>query len=276
MEKIRSKDGTLIAYERSGEGPSLVAVPGTLMSSRLWPALPALGEHFTVYAVDRRGHDESGDAEGYAIEREFEDVAAVVDAIGTEVNLLGHSFGGQCVLGASLLTANIRRLIVYETVSPKGMDSQTLPADLIDRFQSLVNAGDRAGAVTTFFREGFHMTPEEIEVLKTGPTFPEMVAAAHTFPREIRALQAYQFKPERFRQMNIPTLLLLGGNSPDFAKAALESWHSILPDSRIVVMPGQDHFAQYTAPDLFVHEVAAFVKDYPEMKIADKPVRDTA
>lgn len=109
MEKIRSKDGTLIAYERSGEGPPLVAVPGVLTSSRLWPVLPTLGEHFTVYAVDRRGHGDSGDAEHYAIEREFEDVAAVVDAIGTEVNLLGHSFGGSCVLGASLLTSNIRR-----------------------------------------------------------------------------------------------------------------------------------------------------------------------
>ena len=187
-------------------------------------------------------------------------MAAVVDAIGTEVNLLGHSFGGHCILGASLLTSNIRRLVVYETGSPEGMDSQTLPADLIDRFQSLVNAGDRVGAVTTFFREGFHMTPEEIEVLKTGPTFPEMVAAAHTFPREVRALQGYQFEPVRFRQMNVPTLLLLGGDSPDFVKAAMESWHSILPDSRIVIMSGQDHFAQYTAPDLFARKVQTFLE----------------
>lgn len=261
MKQVRSKDGTLIACECSGEGPPLVAVPGVLTSIRLWPVLPALGEHFTVYAVDRRGRGDSGDADSYAIEREFEDVAAVVDAIGTEVNVLGHSFGGHCVLGAALLTANIRRLVVYETDAPEGMDTQAMPADLVDRFQSLVEAGDRVGAVTTFFREAFQMLPEEIEEAKTWPTFPAMVSAAHTFPREVRALEAYQFETQQFRQMNVPTLLLLGGDSPDFAKRSMESWHSFLPHSRIVVLPGQEHMAHYTAPDLFVREVVSFVKD---------------
>jgi pimeloyl-ACP methyl ester carboxylesterase len=261
MEATRTKDGTLIAYERSGDGPPLVAVPGVLTSSRLWPVLPLLAEHFTVYAVDRRGHGDSGDDERYAVEREFEDVAAVVDAIGTEVNLLGHSFGGSCVLGASTLTSNIRRLVVYEADSPEGLDSQALPADLVDRFQTLVDAGDRVGAVTTFFREAFHMTLEEIEAAKTWPTFPAMVAAAHTFPREIRSLESYQFEAERFRQMNVPTQLLLGGDSPNFAKAAMESWHSILPNSQIVVLPGQEHLAHYTAPDLFVRAVQIFLEE---------------
>lgn len=263
MKKVRSKDGTLIAYECSGEGPPLVAVPGVLTSSRLWPVLPTLGEHFTVYAVDRRGHGDSGDADSYAIEREFEDIAAVVDAIGTKVNVLGHSFGGHCVLGAALLTANIRRLVVYETDAPEGMVSQALPADLVDRFQALVEAGDRVGAVTTFFRESFQMTPEEIEEAKRWPTFPAMVATAHTFPREVRALETYQFETLQFSQMKVPTLLLVGGDSPDFAKRSMESWHSVLPNNRIVVMPGQEHMAHYTAPDLFVREIVSFVKDMP-------------
>jgi pimeloyl-ACP methyl ester carboxylesterase len=222
-----------------------------------------MGEHFTVYAVDRRGHGDSGDAEHYDIEREFEDVAAVVEAVGTEVNLLGHSFGATCVLGASLLTTNIRRLVVYEADSPEGMDAQAVPAGLVDRFRSLLDAGDRVGAINTFFREAFQMTPEEIQVIEMWPTFPAMVAAAHTFPREIRALEAYQFKIERFRQMNVPTLLLLGGDSPGYAKAAMEAWHAILPRSRLVTLPGQEHMAHYTAPDLFVREIAAFVADYP-------------
>lgn len=276
MEKIRSKDDTLIAYERSGEGQPLVVVPGVLTSSRLWPILPTLGEHFTVYAVDRRGHGDSVDAEHYAIEREFEDVAAVVDAVGSEVNLLGHSFGGHCVLGASLLTSNIRRLVVYETDAPEGMYSEAMSAGLIDRFQTLVDAGDRVGAVTTFLREAFQMTPEEIEGAKRWPTFPAMVAAAHTFPREIRAVEAYQFETVRFKQMNVPTLLLLGEDSPHFAKAAMEKWHAILSDSRIVVLPGQGHMAHYTAPDLFIREVAAFVKDRLETRTAERPVRHSA
>lgn len=261
MEKIRSKDGTVIAYERCGEGPPLVAVPGVLTSARRWPVLPRLAEHFTVYAVDRRGRGDSQDGEDYALEREFEDVAAVVDAIGSGVNVLGHSFGGHCVFGASLLTSNIRRLVVYETDAPEGMYEAAMPAGLVDRFESLVDAGDRVGAVTTFLREAFQMTSEEIETAKTWPTFPAMVAAAHTFPRETRALETYRFEKKRFESMNVPTLLLLGGNSPDFTKSSMGKWHSVLPNSRIVEMPGQQHMAHYTAPDLFVREVVGFVKD---------------
>ncbi|MCZ7546943.1 MAG: alpha/beta hydrolase [Anaerolineae bacterium] len=261
METIRSKDGTLIAFERSGEGPPLVVVPGVLTSCRRWPVLPALAERFTVYAVDRRGRGDSGDGESYALEREFEDVAAVVDTVGAEVNLLGHSFGGYCVLGAALLTSNIRRLVVYEADAPEGLGEQALPAGLIDRFQSLIDAGDRVGAVTAFFREALQMTPEEIEVAKTWPTFPAMVAAAHTLPRELRAAAAYRFETARFAQMNVPTLLLLGGDSPDFAKAFTEEWHAVLPNSRIVVLPGQQHLAHYTAPDLFIREVTAFLSE---------------
>lgn len=260
MEMIRSKDGTLIACERSGQGPPLVLVPGVLTSSRHWPVLSTLAEHFSIYAVDRRGHGDSGDADCYAIEREFEDVAAVVDAIGTEVNVLGHSFGGHCVLGAALLTSNIRRLVVYETDSPEGMDTQVLPEGLVDRFQSLVENGDRVSAVTTFFREGLQMTAEEIKQAETWPTFPAMVSAAHTFPREVRALEAYKFEPKQFEKMKIPTLLLLGGESPGYARASMERWHAVLPDSHIIVMSGQQHMAHYTAPDLFVHEVVSFVK----------------
>lgn len=259
MEKIRSKDGTPIAYEQFGAGPALIVVPGVLTSARRWPVLPALAKHFTVFAVDRRGHGDSGDAEHYAIEREFEDIAAVVDAIGTEVNVLGHSFGGHCVLGASLLTSHIRRLVVYETDAPEGMYREALPKGLVNRFESLVDRGDRAGAVTSFLREAFQMTPEDIEEAQNWPTFPAMITAAHTFPREIRALQSYQFDVRQFEQMDVPTLLLVGGASPDFARASMERWHAILPNSQLTVMSGQEHLAHYTAPDLFVREVRSFL-----------------
>ncbi|MCZ7544560.1 MAG: alpha/beta fold hydrolase [Anaerolineae bacterium] len=115
MEKVRSQDGTPIAYHRNGEGPPLVLVHGAIASHARWAAItPALAQRYTVYAIDRRGRGESGDAESYAMAREFEDVAAVVDAIGEGVNLLGHSFGALCALEAALLTPHVRRLIAYE------------------------------------------------------------------------------------------------------------------------------------------------------------------
>src|SRR5918998_6394003 len=115
QETVTSEDGTRIAGWRSGEGPPLVLVHGTAADHSRWkPVLPAFEERFTVYAVDRRGRGDSGDAEDYAIEREFEDVAAVVDTIGEPANLLGHSYGALCALEAALLTPNVRKLVLYE------------------------------------------------------------------------------------------------------------------------------------------------------------------
>jgi pimeloyl-ACP methyl ester carboxylesterase len=113
MEIIRSKDGTPIAYWHSGAGAPLLLVHGATGDHLTWtPVLPALERHFSVYTMDRRGRGESGDGNTYAIEREFEDIAAVVDAIGGAVDVLGSSFGATCALEATRLIANIRRLIL--------------------------------------------------------------------------------------------------------------------------------------------------------------------
>lgn len=120
METVSSADSTLIAYERTGDGPPLVLVHGGAAGSHLdWqPVLPQLAEHFTVYAVDRRGRGGSGDAGEYELEREFEDVAAVVDAVAEPVRLLGHSFGAICSLEATLHTDNVSKLVLYEPAFP--------------------------------------------------------------------------------------------------------------------------------------------------------------
>jgi pimeloyl-ACP methyl ester carboxylesterase len=262
MEKILSNDGTPIAYQRSGAGAPLVLVHGTSASHARWaPILPAFEKQFTVYAVDRRGYGESGDASSYAIEREFEDVAALVNSIGEGVNLLGHSFGGLCVLEAALLTPHLRRLVVYEPSWLPVPGVPLYPAGFIDRLQALLDAGDRENVVITMFRELVRMPPHELELLKASPAFPARVAAAHLVPRECRAEEGYRFEPERFKKLHVPTLLLLGGDSPQDMKATIETWHAALPNSRIVVLPGQQHIAMATAPDLFVREVQAFLAE---------------
>src|SRR3954451_21108807 len=112
---VMTEGGTPVAYWRYGKGPPLVLVHGTAADHSRWsPVLPALEERFTVYAVDRRGRGGSGDADDYAVEREFEDVAAVVDSLGEPVNLLGQSHGGLCALEAALLSSGIRALVLYE------------------------------------------------------------------------------------------------------------------------------------------------------------------
>ena len=256
---IASRDGTRIAYTRSGQGPPLVLVHGTTADHTRWaPVLPAFEERFTVYAVDRRGRGASGDAQEYGIEREFGDVAALVDSLPAPANLLGHSYGALCSLEAAHRTENLRKLVLYEPPIPSGIE--IYPSEVVARIQALVDVGDREGAVVTFFREVVHAPPHELEQLRSLPSWSARVAAAHTIPREMRGSEGYVFDPERFSHLNTPTLLLLGGDSPPFFKAAIEAVHAALPDSRIVVLPGQQHTAINTAPQLFGREVVQFLQ----------------
>jgi len=111
VEQVVSRDGTSIAVWRTGAGPPLVLVHGAAAEHSRWaPVLPALGERFTVLAIDRRGRGRSGDADDYAIEREYEDVVAVVEWAGEDVDVLGHSYGGICALEAALATTGSESL----------------------------------------------------------------------------------------------------------------------------------------------------------------------
>lgn len=257
MSTFTSRDGTRIACEKSGTGPPLVLVHGTTADHHRWaPVLPALAKHFTVYACDRRGRGASGDGPVYAIEREFEDVAAVVDGIGGPVDLLGHSYGALCSLEAAVLSPNLRRLVLYEPPIPAGMP--ITPEGVIDRLQALLDAGDNDGVVTTFMREVPRVPPEQLDRMRTLPAWRARVEAAATIPRELRAHDKYTFAPSKFEGLEVPVLLLLGGDSPPFFRAALERVQAAVPSARLVVLPGQQHVAIDTAPDLFAREVIDF------------------
>lgn len=104
------------------------------------------------------------------------------------------------------------------------------------------------------------MPPHEFERLRAAPAWPVRLAAAHTLPRELKADERYRFDAKRFRTLNIPTSLLLGSDSPPFFRAAVETVDAVLPASRIVILPGQQHIAIDTAPELFVREVVRFLE----------------
>lgn len=258
METVTSADGTAIAYQRSGNGSPLVLVHGGTADHTRWaPVLSGLEERFAVYAVDRRGRGGSEDTATYAIEREFEDIAAVADAVGEPVNLLGHSYGALCALEAALRTSNLRTLILYEPPIPDG--NPIYAPEVLARIEALIDAGDRESALTTFFQDVVHVPPHELTLLRSVPAWPARVAAVHTITREMRAVESYVFDPERFRTMATPTLLLLGGDSPPWVKTVAEALDAALPHSRIAVMPGQQHTAMNTAPELFTREVRQFL-----------------
>ncbi len=256
--KVQSKDGTWIACWITGQGPPLILVHGGFADHSRWgPVIPALSERFTVYAVDRRGRGESGDSKEYSIEREFEDITAVVDSIPGPVNLLGHSFGGRCCLEAALRTRNIRKLILYE---PAG--GGALPNSLFARIRAYVEAGDRERAVLTFMTEGLRMPPEQVKKARSLPSWKARLAAVQTIPREIDAATHNVFSPGRFANFDIPTLVLTGSESPSVIKEATRAVHVALQNSRIVVMAGEGHAAgglPGPGAQLFATEVIKFL-----------------
>lgn len=259
METIRSKDGTRIAYERSGTGPALVLVHGTTADHTRWaPVLPMLERIFTVYAVDRRGRGQSGDAADYSIEREYEDIAAVVSSIPGPVNLLGHSYGALISLEATLRVTNLNRLILYEPPIPSGVP--IYPPGARTKIQALLDVGDREGVLLAFYRDVVGMPEHQIAVMRREPAWAARVAAAHTIPREF-ADEDYVFESSRFKNLDVPTMLLEGENSPEHLKAGTAAVHATLPSSRIVVIPGQQHVAMSTAPELFVCLVTGFLME---------------
>ena len=258
MPTFISKDGTPIACQQSGAGPALVLVHGTTADHSRWaPVRPALDAHFTVYACDRRGSGASGDGPAYAIEREIEDIVAVVDGIGGPVDLLGHSYGAICSLEAAASAKKLRRLVLYEPPIPMG--KPLTPPGVIDRLQALLDAGDRDGVVATFMSEVPRLPPAQLEKLRAQPAWQARVRAASVIPRELRANDAYELSPARVRGIQAPVLLLLGGASPPFFRSALERVQAAVPRSELVVLPGQQHVAMDTAPELFAREVIAFL-----------------
>jgi len=260
LETVTSSAGASIVYWRSGEGPPLVLVHGTAADHSRWtPILPAFEQHFTVCAVDRRGRGGSGDSGDYAIEREFEDIAAVVDSLEEPGFLLGHSYGALCALEAALLTRNVRKMVLYDPVMDvigEGIN----PPGLVDRLEVLLVAGDRDGVVDTMLREVVGAPPEVVEYMRSQPAWQARVSAAHTIPRERRAGEAYRFDAERFGDLEVPTLLLTGSDSPATFEEAEKVVAEALPNSRIVVMAGQGHVAMDTGTELFTTEVLLFLK----------------
>jgi pimeloyl-ACP methyl ester carboxylesterase len=257
-EKVVSKDGTPISFWRSGQGPPLVLVHGTAADHTRWkPVLPTLEEHFTVYAIDRRGRGGSGDSREYVIEREFEDVASVVDSIREPVDLLGHSYGALCSLEAALLTSNVKTLVLYEPPIHAGVDFYS--SGTINKLKAMLDAGDRGAVVTTFMSEIAKMRPADLRLLQSNAAWEARVAAAHTIPRELRADEDYFFDPQRFKNLTTPTLLLVGGDSPRFLKVASAAVYAALPTAKIAAMPGQQHAAMDTGTELFTTEVLRFL-----------------
>lgn len=273
--RVTSRDGTPIAIfdvvtagtgAGAGEGattgdPPLLLVHGATADHTTWRAVgPAFAASRRVFAMDRRGRGDSGDGPAYAIEREFEDVAAVADALAGEsgVDVAGHSYGGRCGLGASLLTGAIRRLVVYEGAPvPPGMTYR--PPGLVEAVRAALAAGDHERALMSFLAGIVGMSDAALEAYRRDPVWPARVRAAHTILREIEAEASPPASLEALSAVTVPVLLLLGSISRSPFRIGTDALATGLADARVAVIDGAAHAAHHTHAAEFVKLVERFL-----------------
>ncbi|MCI0583490.1 MAG: alpha/beta hydrolase [Chloroflexi bacterium] len=264
---VRSHDGTAIAVFESGVAEPgtrpLILVHGTTADHLTFRVVgPMLGRRRRLVALDRRGRGASADGAEYLIEREFEDVAAVAEAIAVEaggpVDLVGHSYGGRCALGASLLTTSIRRVVCYEG-APAPVERPYQPDDLAPRLRALIEAGDAATALETFMREVVGFDDAAMSRFRADPVWPLRVAAAHTIPRELEAERSAAASLDALGAVAVPVLQVLGTASVAAFQEATLALDARLVRGSIVRIDGAAHAAHHTHPEAFVAAVEAFL-----------------
>jgi pimeloyl-ACP methyl ester carboxylesterase len=242
-----------------GDGPAIVLVHGSFGDHTAW-AIPieALRSTMTTFAMDRRGFGASDDGDEYAMEREFDDVAAVIDAVaarsGAPVVLWGHSYGANCAAGGAARTAHVNHLVLYEPSF-----GLRYPPGAIDAVEDALARGDRETAVRRVLCDILEMTDDDIESLRAGPRWPNLIAGAHTAPRECRAEEASTSPSGVFDKIRAPTLLLSGSESTPELRAITERVAAAIPGARIHVLDGHGHFAHRTDPAMVVDLIRQFV-----------------
>ena len=258
---VESADGTRIGWEVAGDGPPLLLVHGSTADRHRFDAVrDALAERFTLHLVDRRGRGLSA-AEApsaYALEREAEDIVAVLNALGPDALVLAHSYGATCALEAAAAGALVTRLLLYEPAfgTPEG---PVFPAAALADVEAALARGDREAALETFFADVLLTDRAELEAMRGTPAWQARVAAAHTLAREARAANAYRADPARFQRIEAPVRLLLGTETAPALARATRSAHAAPPGSDLHPLPGHGHAAMDVDPALFVAEVRAWL-----------------
>jgi pimeloyl-ACP methyl ester carboxylesterase len=250
MSELTSADGTRIAYEVAGDGPALVLVDGALCSRAVGPSrrvARALADRFTVYAYDRRGRGESGDTQPYAVEREIEDLEAVVDVAGGSAHVCGISSGAQLALEAAVRSPRIARLALYELPCILDASRPPVEADIAERYEAALAAGRPGEPVEHFL--GFVGVPAAlIDRMRATPEWAELTALAPTLPYDARVMSEYQrgepLPPGRWSEVAQPVLVLNGGRSPDWMGRNAAALAEAIPGAEHRVLDGQTHMVK--------------------------------
>jgi pimeloyl-ACP methyl ester carboxylesterase len=249
MQTVTSKDGSTIAYDRSGDGPVVILVGGALSYrkfSKMEQIAAALAEHCTVINYDRRGRGDSTANGPYALEREIEDLAAIIEAEGGRASLWGWSSGGALALRAAAAGIGVERVSVYEVpfmVQP-GLSHPT--RDYAERLDELVAADDRNGAVKHFMRNAIGIPAPFVALMRLMPMWKGLRKTAHTLPHDWAALGAHTMygaalDPDEWAGVTMPALVVYGGKSPEPLREGSKALSAVLPDAQLRELAGASH-----------------------------------
>ncbi|WP_226022363.1 alpha/beta fold hydrolase [Halomicrobium salinisoli] len=260
MQTVTSADGTRIAYERHGEGQPLVLLHGDA-TRRFWdPVVQRLADDYTVVVPDRRGRGDSGDGADWSLEREVEDARAVVETADDDPVLFGHSFGGLQAIELTR-TDPVAAVVAYEPSVIVGEYRET--ADLADRMEAALDAGDPERAARLHLREVLHggeIGDAAFEAwLDDWPLWPEYVRFADDLYRMDRAIERYELPDEL--GVDAPALLLTGTEGPAHLRESVRAVQEALPDGRLVEFEGVGHAGPAEAPERVASAVGEFLAD---------------
>jgi pimeloyl-ACP methyl ester carboxylesterase len=241
MDTVTSRDGTTIAYDRLGDGPPVVLISGGSTDRSANAGLAEqLADRHTVYNYERRGRGDSGDTPPYAIEREVEDIAAVIGAAGGSAHLYGTSSGAALAMRAAAAGLPVVRLALWEP--PYNVNGRPdLPADTASVYRELVSSGRRGDAAEYFMAKVVGMPPEFVAQARQAPWWPLQEALAHTLAYDATIMGDYTIPTEIAKAITVPTLVVVGGSSFGFLVETADALARLIPNARRETIEGQPH-----------------------------------
>jgi pimeloyl-ACP methyl ester carboxylesterase len=259
---VTSADGTRIGYRHIGNGPALVFVHGSMSTHTDWRRVARLlAPSYTCYALDRRGRARSGNGRSsYSLEREYEDIAAVISHTGPIACLIGHSYGAICALGAALRHP-VPRLVVYEPPFPVG---GSIAGEFLEPYARAISQNDLDTALEIGFARFTRLSPQAIATMRATKAWPRLRTLAPTWIRELAAMDALAHNLESslapYASLACPILMLVGALSPEHPLLdASRALARILPHARVETLEGQAHMALRNAPEPVARLIESFL-----------------
>jgi len=266
MKTVTSKDGTKIAFDHIGSGPVVILVDSALADRTICAKLATLlAEEFTVINYDRRGRGDSTDTQPYAVERELEDIEALIDAAGGSAFLFGSSSGAVLALeAASKLPAKVKKQVLYEPPFIVDDSRPPMSADFVEQVKDLLARDKRSDALRLFFSKAMGIPGIFITLMRFMPSWSKSKSVAHTLPYDLMIMSDTQrgrpLPASRWATATMPTLVMTGGKSEAFFHKGADALAEVLPNAQHRILKDQHHGSVVMSPNVVASEITQFFK----------------